>query len=203
VVVPARRRLLELRRRFPPHVQVRPRRRSRRASGRAPGRCRHLLQQVGSLVEVHAVLDRVHALLDRDLGARDALGVSRNSVSLAVGFLDQGRDLGAGQLGWVGVFQLDAAGWAIGRSTFTCAWESISPGVSVRPASSITAAPSGTPSAARLTWAIVPFSTSTPECSRTGPPVPSNSRPPVSQSRPGAGGGSASKEGSRAGTTRG
>ena len=71
---------------------------------------RHALEQVGSLVEVHAVLDRVDALLDRDLGAGHALAVRRDAVAHAMRLLDQHAHLLARQLGGIGILELDRAG---------------------------------------------------------------------------------------------
>ena len=56
------------------------------------------------------MLDRVDALLDRELGAGDALAVRGDAVALAMRLLHQRRDLAAGELRRVGVLELDAAG---------------------------------------------------------------------------------------------
>ena len=70
---------------------------------------RHALEQIGALVEVHAVLDRVDALLDRDLGARHALAVRGDAVAHAVRLLDEDAHLLARQLRGVGILELDRA----------------------------------------------------------------------------------------------
>jgi hypothetical protein len=81
---------------------------------------RHPLEQVRALVQVHAVLDRVDALLDRDLGAVDPFGVGGDAVALAMGFLDQRRGLGATELRrvWVLEQRAEAGGRRVWRSRF-------------------------------------------------------------------------------------
>ena len=69
----------------------------------------HALEQVGALVEVHAVLDGVDAGLDGDLGAVEAFGVGGDAMAHAVGLVDDRRDLLAGHLRGVGVLELDGA----------------------------------------------------------------------------------------------
>ena len=61
--------------------QCPPRHRSSRRSGRAPGRRRPSVEELRALVEVHAVLDRVDARLDRDLRCRRALRRERRRGS--------------------------------------------------------------------------------------------------------------------------
>ena len=69
----------------------------------------HPLQQVGPLVEIDAVLDRVDPLEDRELGAGEPLRVRGGPVALAMRLLDERRDLLPRHLGRIGILQLDAA----------------------------------------------------------------------------------------------
>ena len=72
-----------------------------------------------------------------------------------------------------------------------CVWASVSPGMRTRWPTSSGRAPSGHGSAASVTRRMIPSSTRTAAFSRSGAPVPSNSRAPVSQSRPRPTGGAA------------
>ena len=68
---------------------------------------------------------------------------------------------------------------------------SVNPGMSTRRPTSTGRAPSGQASRSSATRRTTPSSTRIAVFSRSGAPVPSNSRAPVSQSRPCAGGGAA------------
>ena len=83
-----------------------------------------------------------------------------------------------------------------------CWCASISPGIRVRPPTSITRAPSGGASPPAAMAAMRPSSTSSAAPSRTGAVVPSNSRAFANHVRPGAAGGSLSRHGRRWGIPR-
>ena len=63
----------------------------------------------GLAVEREAVLDRVDSLLDREPGAGEPFGVGGDAQAEAVGFVDDRRELLAGQLRRLGVLALDRA----------------------------------------------------------------------------------------------